>query len=90
MGGGRLRSAIAGCARFVVRPQAYVAAVLRRLRPLSEAECYIRLYGASDDTVRVVALGPARRGRRGRSRLTGDDVRRLFEGRLDARESAAA
>ena len=64
--------------------------MVRRLRPLSEAECYTRLYGASDDTVRVVALAATRRGRRARQRLTGDDVRRLFEGRLDARESAAA
>jgi len=64
--------------------------VVRRLRPLSEAECYIRLYGASDDTVRVVALAPSRRGQHTRQRLTGDDVRRLFDGRLDARDSAAA
>jgi hypothetical protein len=63
--------------------------VLRRLRSLSEAECYVRLYGASDDTVRIVTIAPARL-RRAFPRPSGDDVRRLFETRLDARESAAA
>lgn len=59
-----------------------------RLRPLSEAECYARCYGWFDDTVRVVRLDP----RRARlvSRLSGEQVRRLFEERLDTREPEAA
>jgi hypothetical protein len=55
---------------------------VRRLRPLSEAECYARCYGGSDETVRVIRLEP----RRPRLVLSGEQVRRLFEERLDARE----
>src|SRR5947209_17993274 len=33
---------------------------MRRLRPLSEAECYARCYGGWDETVRVVRLEPRR------------------------------
>ncbi len=61
---------------------------MRRLRPLSEQECYLRCYGASDDMVRVVRLEPRRP--RGLSRLTGEELRRLFELRLDAREPELA
>jgi hypothetical protein len=71
-----------------VRQAAYVHGVLRRLRPLSEAECYARCYGAGDDTVRLVDVQERRLRRR--ARLTGEEVRRLFESRLDTRESAAA
>jgi hypothetical protein len=62
--------------------------VLRRLRTLSEAECYCRCYDRRDDTVRVVALEPRRP--RALARLTGEQIRRLFEERLDAREPEAA
>jgi hypothetical protein len=57
---------------------------MRRLRPLSEAECYARCYGSGDENVRVVRVKPVRR--RGGARLTGEELRRLFEARLDGRE----
>jgi len=55
---------------------------MRRLRPLTEAECYARCYGTGDDNVRVIRL-PARV--RTRSRLSGERVRRMFEQRLEER-----
>ena len=62
--------------------------MLRRLRRLSDAECYVRLYGRDEDTVRIVrverpAPAPA-------APLSGEALRRLFEERLDAREPEAA
>jgi hypothetical protein len=59
--------------------------VLRRLRPLSEAECYCRCYDRRDDNVRLVRLEPKRP--RGLARLSGEQMRRLFEERLDSREA---
>ena len=58
---------------------------MRRLRPLSEAECYARCYGGWEATVRVVRLAP----RRPRSEvlLTGEAIRRRFEQLLEARDS---
>ena len=58
---------------------------MRRLRPLSEAECYVRCYGGSESTVTVVRMEP----RRPRSRvlLGGEELRRSFEVRLDARDA---
>ena len=58
---------------------------MRRLRPLTEAECYARCYGGGDAAVRVVRLEPLRA-----VRLSGELVRRLFEERLDARAAEAA
>jgi hypothetical protein len=57
---------------------------VQRLRPLSEAECYARCYAAKTDTVRVIKLEP----RRPRYELpvTGEDLRRQFDDRLDARD----
>ena len=60
---------------------------MRRLRRLSEAECYARCYGATDDTVRVIRLDRPREVVR---RLSGEQIRRLFEDRLDGREPEAA
>jgi hypothetical protein len=62
--------------------------VLRRLRRLSEAECYVRLYGRDEDSVTIVAIERRRPGRG--PRLSGEALRRLFEERLDAREPEAA
>ena len=59
---------------------------MRRLRPLSEAECYTRLYGDGESTVTVVAA-PAARIPIGPS---GEALRMLFEERLDAREADVA
>ena len=50
---------------------------MRRLRELSEAECYARCYGGGDDAVRVLWEGPAQRAER---RLEPEDVRLLFAG----------
>ena len=53
-----------------------------RLRTLSEAECYARCYGGrSDEHVNVVRL-PARRA--AASIVQGEQLRELFEERLDA------
>jgi hypothetical protein len=60
---------------------------VRRLRRLSEAECYARCYGTSDDTVRVIRLDRPTDAVR---RLSGEEIRRLFEDRLDRREPEAA
>ena len=62
---------------------------MRRLRPLSEEECYLRCYGMDEATVRVVRLD-ARRAVRGLGRITGEELRRLFEVRLDGREAELA
>jgi hypothetical protein len=55
-----------------------------RLRPLNEAECYARCYGDREEAVQVIELEPRRT--RYETRLNGEDIRRLFEVRLDARE----
>jgi hypothetical protein len=57
---------------------------MRRLRPLTEAECYARCYGGWEATVRVVRLEP----RRPRSEvlLTGEAIRRRFEELFAARD----
>jgi len=60
---------------------------MRRLRPLTEAECYARCYGSVGDDVRVVRIEPRRP--RFPTRLSGEHLRRLFEERLDAREPEA-
>jgi hypothetical protein len=54
-----------------------------RLRTLTEAECYARCYGArGDDNVTVVRVVR-------RERNAGEDLRRMFEERLDARDPEA-
>jgi hypothetical protein len=55
------------------------------LRPLTEAECYARCYGGGDENVRVIRLQPRPRRRTGR--LSGEQLRRMFEERLDGRET---
>ena len=61
---------------------------MRRLRALTEEECYLRCYGADEPLVRVVKLEPRRP--RGFVRISGEELRRLFEVRLDAREAELA
>jgi hypothetical protein len=51
-----------------------------RLRVLSEAECYARCYGAHRSD-QVSVLRPVRR----KPPESGEELRRLFERRLDAR-----
>jgi hypothetical protein len=55
---------------------------------LSEAECYARCYGSGDDGVRVVKVEPRRSRYTGH--ISGEDLRRLFELRLDARQPEPA
>jgi hypothetical protein len=57
---------------------------MRRLRTLTEAECYARCYGSWEATVRVVRL--ERPQARPRLALEGEAMRRRFEEFLDARE----
>ena len=59
-----------------------------RLRSLNEAECYARCYGDGDDNVRFVKLEPRRP--RFDLDISGEDLRRAFEVRLDKREPTAA
>jgi hypothetical protein len=61
---------------------------MRRLRPLSEAECYARCYGTRDEMVRIVKLEPRRP--RYDVLTSGESLRRLFEERLDARSEFEA
>jgi hypothetical protein len=56
---------------------------VRRLRTLSEAECYARCYGGWDPTVTLVKLEPRRP--RYETTISGEDIRKLLEERLDAR-----
>jgi hypothetical protein len=58
---------------------------MRRLRPLSEAECYARCYGGWEATVTIVQLEP----RRPRSEvlMTGEAIRRRFEQLFDSRDA---
>ena len=64
------------------------AAGVRRLRPLTEQECYLRCYGSGDAMVRVIRLEPQRP--RDLARISGEELRRLFELRLDGREAELA
>jgi hypothetical protein len=59
---------------------------MRRLRPLTEAECYARCYGGWEATVRIVRLEPRRP--RHEVLLDGEALRRRFEELLDARDAA--
>jgi hypothetical protein len=61
---------------------------MRRLRPLSEAECYARCYGDHDSTVQTVKLEPRRP--RYVPLVSGEDLRRALEERLDERLTAEA
>ena len=56
--------------------------MLRRRKSLSEVDCYCRCYGPSRATVRALRAEPLPRGR---GRLSGEGLRRMFEQRLDAR-----
>lgn len=56
---------------------------MRRLRSLSETECYVRLYGGWDSTVTLVKVEPRRP--RHESSVSGEDLRRDFESRIEAR-----
>ena len=54
-----------------------------RLRPLSESDCYIRLYGQRDPTVTIIARHPRTQAW---PSVTGEELRDAFDERLAARE----
>lgn len=56
-------------------PEATLA-VVQRLRPLSESECYTRLYGDRESTVSVIREGETARPQGG---LLGEQLVKLFE-----------
>ena len=56
--------------------------MLRRRETLSEVDCYCRCYGPGPGRVRTFRV---ERLPRGRGRLSGEGLRRMFEQRLDAR-----
>lgn len=56
------------------------------LTPLDEAAAYARCHGMRDNDVRIVKL-PPRRPRYESVLTTGEELRELFEQRLDAREA---
>jgi hypothetical protein len=60
---------------------------MQRLRTLSEDECYARCYGERAGMLRVTHVEPRRP--RYTLDLSGEDLRTLFEERLDAREADA-
>jgi hypothetical protein len=57
--------------------------VVRRLRTLTEAECWARCYGAWDPTVSIVRLEPRRP--RFSASVSGEDIRKRLEERIDRR-----
>ena len=59
---------------------------MRRLRPLSEAECYARCYGTWDSGVEVVRLQPQPQPR---MLPEGEALRLRFEELLNARDPEA-
>jgi hypothetical protein len=59
-----------------------------RLRTLTEAECWARCYGSWDSTVRIVRLEPRRP--RFPTTVSGEDLRKSLEARLDARPADEA
>jgi hypothetical protein len=61
---------------------------VRRLRTLSEAECYARCYGSWDATVTVTRAEPRRP--RFPTTVSGEDLRKGLEERLDERLAAEA
>ncbi|HZQ66172.1 MAG TPA: hypothetical protein VFA66_13205 [Gaiellaceae bacterium] len=52
---------------------------MSRLRPLTESECYRRLYGDRDSTIAVIREGEPERPEGG---LLGEQLRQLFEERF--------
>jgi hypothetical protein len=56
---------------------------MERLRPLTEADCYARLYGRREPTVTIVSREARRQNW---PSVTGEELRDAFGDRLDARE----
>jgi hypothetical protein len=60
-----------------------VAVRRQRLRPLTEAEAYARCHGRRESDVRIVKIEPRRP--RYQLEVSGEDLRRKFEEKLDHR-----
>ncbi|HEY6069331.1 MAG TPA: hypothetical protein VIU81_11625 [Gaiellaceae bacterium] len=60
---------------------------MRRLRQLTEAECYARCYGGWEETVKIVRLEP--RIARREPAVQGEALRLRFEELLDGRDPEA-
>jgi hypothetical protein len=61
--------------------------------PLDEATCYERLHGERDPNVRILARSDRREQRPKHPpvvRLSGEDLRRLFEQRLERRDTSGS
>ena len=56
----------------------------QRLRPLTEAEAYARCHGMRESDVRIVKIEPRRRHYD--LEVSGEDLRRSFEQKLEGRE----
>ena len=56
---------------------------MRRLRSLSEDECYARCYRGWEPTVTIVKLEPRRP--RYTTSISGETIRQIFEERIEAR-----
>ena len=56
----------------------------QRLRPLTEQEAYARCHGGRDSEVRIVKLEPRRP--RYDLEVSGEDLRRSFEQKLEKRD----
>jgi hypothetical protein len=71
-----------GRARYDARVR--LRGVKVRLRPLNEAEAYARCHGIRGSDVKIVHLEPKRP--RYQPSVSGEDLRRSFEVKLDERE----
>jgi hypothetical protein len=58
---------------------------MERLRPLSETDCYTRLYGQREPTVTIISRVPRVQPW---PSVTGDELREAFDDRLEAREGS--
>ena len=67
---------------YVIR-RAHYRACMDRLRPLTESECYTRLYGQRDPTVTIVSRVPRVPPW---PTMTAKELLDAFDRRLDARE----
>ncbi len=56
---------------------------MERLRPLSETDCYTRLYGQRAPTVTIISREPRVQPWQA---MTGEELRDAFDGRLEARD----
>ena len=65
-------------------PLVRLRSIKLRLRPLDEAEAYARCHGTRGAEVRIVHLEPKRP--RYETPVSGEDLRRSFEHKLDERE----